>query len=311
MCYKCQLCGEEFSDRKRKYCSKQCRERSRAKGPRTLTCCTCGKNFTSLQPHAKYCSTRCACRKRREACRIRNTHTCQHCGKLFGTTETRPNKGFYCSQQCSAHAKAKEKMCRTCGLAYFGKGLYCSNECREQYQLPSKQCVTCGITFAPSSPCSKYCSEKCSASYSKHCQHCGTLYTGCYKQMFCSPECGRTARRTCSLVCVECNIPFLGMPRQSFCSSKCRDRAGRLRRDALKRGAYVEPVGLGFLLERDKGICQICNRPVEVSKKAPHALSPSVDHIIPLSKGGEHSKANTQLAHFLCNSIKGARMVTD
>jgi len=29
-----------------------------------------------------------------------------------------------------------------------------------------------------------------------------------------------------------------------------------------------------------------------------------LDHIIPIAAGGEHTPANLQLAHFLCNSIK-------
>jgi len=31
---------------------------------------------------------------------------------------------------------------------------------------------------------------------------------------------------------------------------------------------------------------------------------PSLDHVIPLSKGGEHSMSNARLAHTYCNSIK-------
>ena len=36
-------------------------------------------------------------------------------------------------------------------------------------------------------------------------------------------------------------------------------------------------------------------------------LSLSVDHVIPLSKGWEHSYSNTQPAHLVCNLKKGAR----
>lgn len=35
---------------------------------------------------------------------------------------------------------------------------------------------------------------------------------------------------------------------------------------------------------------------------------PSVDHIVPLAKGGLHSWDNVQLAHFKCNTLKGARV---
>jgi len=44
-----------------------------------------------------------------------------------------------------------------------------------------------------------------------------------------------------------------------------------------------------------------------MSLKAPHPLSMSIDHIIPLSRGGTHEPDNVQLAHFICNSIKCAQ----
>lgn len=31
----------------------------------------------------------------------------------------------------------------------------------------------------------------------------------------------------------------------------------------------------------------------------------TIDHIVPLSVGGEHSMSNCQLAHRICNSLKG------
>jgi len=36
----------------------------------------------------------------------------------------------------------------------------------------------------------------------------------------------------------------------------------------------------------------------------PHPKAPTIDHVIPLSKGGTHEPANVQLAHYYCNSIK-------
>ena len=35
---------------------------------------------------------------------------------------------------------------------------------------------------------------------------------------------------------------------------------------------------------------------------------PSIDHIIPISKGGQHTWDNVQLAHMICNSIKNNKM---
>jgi 5-methylcytosine-specific restriction endonuclease McrA len=44
-----------------------------------------------------------------------------------------------------------------------------------------------------------------------------------------------------------------------------------------------------------------------MTKVVPHPKAPTIDHIVPLSAGGDDTKANVQLACFLCNSIKGSR----
>ena len=75
------------------------------------------------------------------------------------------------------------------------------------------------------------------------------------------------------------------------------------RRLMLKRGAYVEDVRRSVLYERDGGRCGICGQHVGIEDA-------SVDHVLPLSKGGEHSYANTQIAHLSCNVRKGNRVLT-
>ena len=58
-------------------------------------------------------------------------------------------------------------------------------------------------------------------------------------------------------------------------------------------------------------ICAICGQPVDFSYKYPHPLSPSVDHIIPIAKGGHPSAlSNLQLAHRWCNRQKSDKLVT-
>lgn len=52
-------------------------------------------------------------------------------------------------------------------------------------------------------------------------------------------------------------------------------------------------------------ICGICGQPVDRSYKYPHPLSATVDHIIPIAKGGHPSDlSNLQLAHRWCNRQK-------
>ena len=75
------------------------------------------------------------------------------------------------------------------------------------------------------------------------------------------------------------------------------------KRSALLQEHFVEPVSYKKLFERDHGICQICGLPI-VSNSEKDLWGGTRDHIIPLSRGGEHSYANCQLAHRICNSLK-------
>lgn len=65
------------------------------------------------------------------------------------------------------------------------------------------------------------------------------------------------------------------------------------------------------LFRRDKGICYLCGRECSfddyVIRDGVFIAGdwyPSIDHVIPLSKGGVHSWDNVKLAHRRCNLIK-------
>jgi len=70
---------------------------------------------------------------------------------------------------------------------------------------------------------------------------------------------------------------------------------------ARKRTATIEKFSTSEICERDGWICQLCHKKVNRRLKYPHPQSKTLDHIIPLSKGGEHSRINVHLAHLICN----------
>jgi 5-methylcytosine-specific restriction endonuclease McrA len=78
-------------------------------------------------------------------------------------------------------------------------------------------------------------------------------------------------------------------------------RARRQRRRALERGCVAELFEPREIFERDDWTCQLCGQPVPRDACFPHPLSASIDHIVPLSRGGAHTKDNVQLAHLTCN----------
>ena len=78
----------------------------------------------------------------------------------------------------------------------------------------------------------------------------------------------------------------------------------RMRRARKAAAPVVEKVTTEYIFTRDKGICQICYKPCK-NRKDGH-----VDHVIPITKGGEHSRRNCVWTHRQCNMKKGNRVVT-
>lgn len=93
-----------------------------------------------------------------------------------------------------------------------------------------------------------------------------------------------------------------------FCSMRCcRPYYNHIRRARI-RAAHVEDVIPLVVFERDGWVCHICGDLVDRTVQYPDNASPTVDHVVPLCAGGEHSYANCRTAHMRCNSIKQARV---
>lgn len=119
-------------------------------------------------------------------------------------------------------------------------------------------------------------------------------------------------------LCARCGKQYRkSKPEQKYCSVQCvnkpadpyRNQRKCAARAARKRGAFVEVVDPLTLFERDGWTCHLCKKKVRRNLSGMHLDGPTIDHIIPLAEGGQHSYANTALAHRRCNSNKGARAV--
>jgi 5-methylcytosine-specific restriction endonuclease McrA len=200
---------------------------------------------------------------------------------------------------------------------------YCSPQCQDKFKNPRK----------PKEQ--KYLKEERKITLTI-CEGCGVMFeAGNNYARFCSRKCQRliTPRPIYQKVCIQCKKPFEATNRQTkYCSSSCANEPRRLaaieraeneqmphwatrnnwarnewRRKQLIRKNWVEDVKIEVLIERDKGICQLCFEPVLIGAPNNHSKQPTQDHIIPLSKGGEESYANSQLACRHCNNKKNNR----
>jgi hypothetical protein len=87
-----------------------------------------------------------------------------------------------------------------------------------------------------------------------------------------------------------------------------RIKAHRKKRKALQKGATVETIDLIQVYESLNWVCGICGKKINKKLNYPHPKSASLDHIIPLTKGGNHILNNVQPAHLICNKSKGNRI---
>lgn len=124
-------------------------------------------------------------------------------------------------------------------------------------------------------------------------------------------------------VCSHCGKEFLTTSSNArYCSRRCARRdnenyggvSGYSCR-ARKYGAeYERGITLTKVFERDNGVCQLCGGICDYNDKKGHSLGksyPTLDHIIPLSRGGSHTWGNVQLAHHYCNSFKRDRLLEE
>ena len=81
------------------------------------------------------------------------------------------------------------------------------------------------------------------------------------------------------------------------------------KRRAQKLSREHEDIDRNRVFAADDFTCKLCGDPLDMAAKFPAPLSPTIDHIIPLNKGGAHLYANVQAAHFVCNSAKGDRIL--
>lgn len=114
--------------------------------------------------------------------------------------------------------------------------------------------------------------------------------------------------------CRRCHrefTPAYGDKRRDYCSRSClraATKSGTHRKRARRAGVAYEPVSSLEVFERDNWRCCICGGKTRKDLVGSvHPLAPTLDHRVPLSRGGPHTYANTQCAHRKCNTDKAAR----
>lgn len=228
---------------------------------------------------------------------------CEACADVF-KMEARAKKAL---QVASRQAKACGYCGSSIGVDYKPTGgrpkTFCSDRCGDLHRNPPAQAgQPCVVCQAPcTNPIAVTCSEACR---SERARSESRLYSIAKHKLI--------ERR-----CRDCNkafTPAYGEKRRTFCSQRCLERHGRRlnkgRREARKRKVESERVDPLRVFARDGWRCQLCGIPTPRRLRGAHRpSSPELDHIVPISKGGPHTYANTQCACRACNSKKGDKVL--
>lgn len=127
-------------------------------------------------------------------------------------------------------------------------------------------------------------------------------------------ECGRTF----TMRELREDNPWNFSYKPTFCSKACSNKWNRRNTGYKRRQAIGTSHGISLskLIRRDNNTCYICGGACDDSDYEIRGNSfiagptyPSVDHVVPLSKGGTNDISNARLAHCFCNSIKGDRSI--
>jgi hypothetical protein len=140
-----------------------------------------------------------------------------------------------------------------------------------------------------------------------------------------SDFCGTKLRMGSTAKCPDCARAFDPRPSgRGFGRTRCRPcqkfrdneraKAGAMLRRAIRDGAtHTELVMPLHVFERDGWVCQLCGEIVPKKSRSASgtymggradSLAPTVDHTIPVKKGGDHVLGNCVTAHRTCNSQK-------
>lgn len=244
---------------------------------------------------------------------------CDRRTRKRGLCGTHYNQQWYASRgPCSIEGCEKTATHREwCGAHYYHWKRHGTPTPRMRGQIVDGKriCPTCEID----KPLDEYAHD--SAEKAAYCRPCvterarqrrGTDSESLQPRADRRPEGARTWVASCEC----CGADFEANRRRSrYCSPKCsrehKNTANWVHlnnRRMRQRKALVESFDRLEIFERDDWVCQLCEEPIDQNCAWPDPMSASLDHVIPLARGGEHSRANAQAAHLRCNVQKGARV---
>ena len=226
---------------------------------------------------------------------------CKHCGEDYVPAGRRGPVSAFCSELCRSRAT------RGRGTPAYERALARSAKKNAEARAarPRPDCIVCGSPVEPPrrTLCSDECKRKNNAKKAMEFQRAYKAEHGIWPARVHEK---RRAER------YKAKAKARAAARNKAIPMRKRYPAAFAARDARRRmkiaQATVEVFDPMEVFDRDRWVCQLCNEPVDRDAEYPDPGYRSLDHVVPISKGGEHSRRNTQLAHLGCNVAKSNRM---
>jgi hypothetical protein len=112
--------------------------------------------------------------------------------------------------------------------------------------------------------------------------------------------------------CLTCGSSFVAsnMRNTDYCGVPCKRRALKDLVRARRAGVIVERVSRAAVFSRDRLTCYLCHRQCVAEARPPEPHAATLDHVVPLCRGGAHTYANVRTACWGCNEAKGGRLAS-
>ena len=176
----------------------------------------------------------------------------------------------------------------------------CSDRCRHyltkrrlgRWTPEDRACTVCASSFIAKIPTARYCSRRCGFQARDH-----------------RPRI--EPHRLRPVACSGCGVPTLTRGTRVRCTG-CSEAQARLTnrlKNTKRRGIHATRYSREQIGQRDGWVCHLCRDAIDPTLSGMAPGGATIDHIVPVSKGGSDHPANVAIAHRQCNVRRGARPI--
>ena len=191
--------------------------------------------------------------------------------------------------------------------------LYCDRRCKSASVLQKRKaaktitcnCKECGDEYTTSNHKQVYCSAECRYAFQKResLAKSKSFYSSLYPDGTRTVNCGW---------CGEPRTYEIGKSSVNAFHPDCTIEAqrARYRIKSTKRRTQVSPqrIAADQVVREYGNACHICGEEIDLSLPRTSRMGLTIDHVIPLAKGGSDEMDNLKPAHWICNNRKSDKL---